>query len=76
MDTNQMMSLEQIEEISRKNFENKQAQLRGDPAPHQIPQADLVRALQSIRAMRATGAQRPASKAKGTVTKEMKIDSL
>jgi len=75
----QLMSMAEIEEISRKNYENKQAQLRGEQPPHALTQEELVRALQSIRGMRATGTQRPASKkaaASGTVVKEMNIDKL
>jgi hypothetical protein len=71
----ELMSTEEIEVISRKNFENKQAQLRGEPAPHQISQDDLVRCLRSIRAMRLSGGQRPASKGKST-TREIDIDSI
>lgn len=76
------MSIEEIERISLMNHENKQAQLRGDPAPHQISQDDLVRALRSIRAMRATGSQRPASKkssgaaSSGTTTKAINLDDF
>jgi glutamyl-tRNA reductase len=79
MSTNdlQLMSVAEIEAISQKNLENKQAQARGEPPPHAIPQEDLVRALRSIRALRSTGAQRPASKAAGTVaTKEINLDDF
>lgn len=75
----ELLSMAEVEEVSRKNYENKQAQLRGDPPPHNLPQELLVRALQSIRGMRATGTQRPASKkaaASGAPTKEMNIDKL
>lgn len=77
--TPELLSMAEIEEISRKNYENKQAQMRGEPPPHALSQELLIRALQSVRGMRATGTQRPASKkaaASGTVTKEMNIDRL
>ena len=73
----QVMSIEEIERISQKNLENKLAQQRGEPAPHALSQDDLVRALRSIRALRSTGSQRPASKASGTTThKEINLDDF
>lgn len=75
--TLQLMTIEEVERISMMNFENKQAQARGEQPPHQISQDDLVRALRTVRSLRATGAQRPASKSAGGATmKEINLDDF
>lgn len=72
-----LMSVAEIEDISRKNFENKQAQLRGEPPPHPISQQDLIRCLHSLRSLRGAIEPKAAKKAggKSTVT-NINVDAL
>lgn len=72
-----LMSVAEIEDISRKNFENKQAQLRGEPPPHPITQQDLIRCLHSLRSLRGAVEPKSAKKAAGksTVT-NLNVDAL
>lgn len=71
-----LMSVAEIEDISRKNFENKQAQLRGEPPPWPISQQDLVRCLQSVRSLRGSIEPKSAKKGgKSTVT-NLNVDAL
>lgn len=72
-----LMSVAEIEDISRKNFENKQAQLRGESPPHPLTQQELVRCLQSLRSMRGAVEPKAAKKAGGkTAVTNLNVDAL
>lgn len=50
----QTLSMEQIIALERRIRENKAAQLRGEPLPHDVKPEEIKAAIQSVRASRGT----------------------
>jgi hypothetical protein len=76
----QFLSPEMVLDVERKLRENKAAELKGEPPPHQVTAEDINRALMAIKHQRGTldfASKAGAGAGKKGVTKiELDIDGL